>query len=169
MKPRWMISNWPSLPNWASSLTSPSKTLISPHRFAYSEQSSTFVLNNVDLSFLLSNCAKQGQLHLGSSIHASIIKNSVYNRPISDIDLRISLVVWNSLLNMYAKCGQLSDAAKVFDHMPVRDTISWNSIVPGFLRNGKLETGLEYFKRLYGLGVYYLDQATLTTILSSCD
>lgn len=70
---------------------------------------------------------------------------------------------------MYAKCGRLSDAAKVFDHMPVRDTISWNSIVSGFLRSGKLEMGFEYFKRMYGSGVYYLDQATFTTILSSCD
>ncbi|KAM7478052.1 hypothetical protein LguiA_026265 [Lonicera macranthoides] len=53
--------------------------------------------------------------------------------------------------------------------MPVRDAISWNSIVSRFLRSGKLEMGFEYFKRMHDSGIYCLDQASLTTVLSSCD
>ncbi|VFQ60436.1 unnamed protein product [Cuscuta campestris] len=70
---------------------------------------------------------------------------------------------------MYARCGELHDAVKVFENMPVRDTVSWNSMISGFIRNGELEMGFEYFKDLMTLGVGLFDHASLTTILSACD
>ena len=70
---------------------------------------------------------------------------------------------------MYAKCGELSNAVKLFDHMSVKDTISWNTIISGILRNGEFDTGLGLFKRMRESGFYQFDKATLTTILSACD
>ncbi|KAA8545112.1 hypothetical protein F0562_019896 [Nyssa sinensis] len=70
---------------------------------------------------------------------------------------------------MYSKCGELSNAAKLFDHMPMKDTVSWNSMISGVLRNGDFEIGFGYFKRMYDSGIYRFDQVTITTILSACD
>ena len=47
---------------------------------------------------------------------------------------------------MYSKCGELSNADKLFDHMPVKDTVSWNTAMPGFLRNGEFDMGFGLFK-----------------------
>ncbi|XVF57443.1 hypothetical protein PTKIN_Ptkin06aG0205800 [Pterospermum kingtungense] len=70
---------------------------------------------------------------------------------------------------MYSKCGTLTDLTKVFDEMPMRDTVSWNTVVSGFLRNGEFDKGFRYFKQMRKSGFCWFDQATLTTILSACD
>ncbi|KAF8392451.1 hypothetical protein HHK36_022793 [Tetracentron sinense] len=128
-----------------------------------------FVLNHVDLSLLISICGREGYLRLGSSLHASIIKNFEFFNLKNQSNLRNVLAVWNSLLSMYSKCGKLSDAASVFDEMLVKDTISWNSMILGYLRIGEFKMGFEFFKRMHDSGTFRFDQATLTTILSACD
>jgi len=70
---------------------------------------------------------------------------------------------------MYAKCRVMWDAVKVFDEMPKRDTVSWNSIISSFLSNGDLEMGFKYFRQIVGLGIDQIDQATFTTVLSAGD
>lgn len=69
---------------------------------------------------------------------------------------------------MYSKCGELSDAAKVFDRMPTRDTVSWNTMISGLLSSGYFEMGFQCFREMYHSGFYRLDQATLTTLVSAC-
>ncbi|XP_015570528.1 pentatricopeptide repeat-containing protein At3g05340 [Ricinus communis] len=167
MKTKWVIHKLSSqLPSWVSSVFSPFKT--QNYHFP-SSRSSTYILNYVDISLLLSFCGREAYFDLGSSIHASITKNREFFDSPNDHNFRNVLIIWNSLLYMYFKCGVFSDAVKVFDDMPTRDTVSWNTMVSGFLRNGDLDTGFWYFKQMRESGLYGLDQATLTTILSACD
>ncbi|MED6218648.1 hypothetical protein PIB30_028489 [Stylosanthes scabra] len=162
MKSRWKFNA--SIPSLVDSLRSP------------------FNLNNPPLptsqnpfpattsASALSLCGRDGNLNLGSSIHAHLIK-----QPQSfDFDRfpRNALFIWNSLLSMYSKCGELQDALKVFDRMPVRDTVSWNTMISGFLRNGDFDSGLMFFKMQRsesGTLCSGFDKATLTTVLSACD
>ncbi|XP_075672349.1 pentatricopeptide repeat-containing protein At3g05340 isoform X1 [Castanea sativa] len=167
MKSRWIFHNLSSqLPSWVSNLLSPFKA--QTHQNPLSEPSK-FVLNHADLSLLLSICGKECLLHLGSSIHASIVKKSELLDLENRLSTRSALVVWNSLLFMYSKCGELSSAVKLFDHMPVKDTVSWNTVMSGFLRNGEFDMGFGLFKRMRDSGLYQFDKATLTTILSACE
>ncbi|GAB4855543.1 hypothetical protein Ancab_024163 [Ancistrocladus abbreviatus] len=168
MNTRWVSQKVNSrFPSCISSLLSTLKALTSP--IPTSQRTTKFAFSHVDISFLLSACGGEGSLHLGSSLHASIIKNYDYYNPNICDDSRNAIVVWNSLLSMYAKCQEFSDAVKVFDQMPVRDTVSWNSIMSGFLTNGEFHKGFRVFKRFMELGIDQLDQATFTTILSACD
>ncbi|KAL3728277.1 hypothetical protein ACJRO7_032946 [Eucalyptus globulus] len=130
---------------------------------------SAIVLDHVRVSHLLSTCGKEGRLHLGSSLHASIVKNPELHDLGNEDLFGNGPVVWNSLLSMYAKCGGMRDVAKLFDEMPVKDTISWNTLLSGFLRNGEFEMGFGMFKRMWEGGVRGVDKATVTTILSSCE
>ncbi|KAK9110456.1 hypothetical protein Sjap_018516 [Stephania japonica] len=54
-------------------------------------------------------------------------------------------VVGNSLIDMYLKCGSLSDAEKVFDEMSERDVVSWNSVVSGYARAGQMKRARAMF------------------------
>ncbi|XP_027349549.1 pentatricopeptide repeat-containing protein At3g05340 [Abrus precatorius] len=127
------------------------------------------VLNHADLSSLLSVCGRYGNLNLGSSIHARVIKQP----PSFHFDNcpRNALFVWNSLLSMYSKCGELHDAVKLFDHMSVKDTVSWNVMISGFLRNMDFDAGFRFFRQMSESRTVYskFDKATLTTMLSACD
>ncbi|KAL6964797.1 Pentatricopeptide repeat-containing protein [Sarracenia purpurea var. burkii] len=167
MRSRWVFQKLsPHLP---SCLISPFKTLHTNSNPNPSSGTSGFVLNHLDISLLFSICAREGHLRLGSSLHASIIKNIEFLDLDNPANFRNALVVWNSLLHMYSKCGDLSDAAKVFFHMPMKDTVSWNSRISGLLRRGESEMGFQCFKQMYHSSLYRLDHATLTTVLSACD
>ncbi|XP_031130329.1 pentatricopeptide repeat-containing protein At3g05340 [Ipomoea triloba] len=131
-----------------------------------SSQAKPYCVDNaIGISLLLSSCGREGNLRLGSCIHAFTMKNPGPFDPQNQTATR----VLNSLLTMYARCGELLDAVKVFEDMPVRDTVSWNSIISGFINNGAFEMGLGYFKELLSLGFGWFDHASLTTILSACD
>ncbi|XP_010550975.1 PREDICTED: pentatricopeptide repeat-containing protein At3g05340 [Tarenaya hassleriana] len=168
MESKWVIQKLTSrLPSCFSTVFSPSKPLTGQ---SPCDQISTFVFNHVDVSLLLSICGREGWFpHLGPSFHASIVKNSKFFEP-GDADCgRNALVVWNSLLSLYAKRGKSDDAVKLFDEMPMRDTVSWNTMLHGFLRNGGIDSGVGLFKRMLDSGFNGFDQATLTTVLSVCD
>ncbi|KAG0562950.1 hypothetical protein KC19_9G185500 [Ceratodon purpureus] len=47
-------------------------------------------------------------------------------------DVRVA----TALLNMYAKCGSIKDAAEVFDKMSNRNVISWNALIGAYARSG---------------------------------
>ncbi|CAK7340704.1 unnamed protein product [Dovyalis caffra] len=163
MKSKWVIHKLNAhFPSWANSLRSPFKTQI---YCTPSSKTLSFLLDHLHISHLLSICGREGYLRLGSSLHASIIKiQECFNYQSQN-----AIVIWNSLLSMYAKNGVLNDAVKLFDEMPMRDTVSWNIIISGFLNDGSFDVGLGFFKQMQSLGYYRLDQATLTTILSACD
>ncbi|ESQ49539.1 hypothetical protein EUTSA_v10020234mg [Eutrema salsugineum] len=166
MNSRWMIQKLTShLPSFLSTVLCPSKILI---RQSPNCQVSTFLLNHVDISRLLSICGKEGCFpHLGPCIHASIVKNPEFFEPV-DADIhRNALVVWNSLLALYVRRGKLVDALKLFDEMPIIDNISQNTVFSGFLRNRDIASGFVLLKRMLRSGGF--DQATLTIVLSVCD
>ncbi|EPS73257.1 hypothetical protein M569_01496 [Genlisea aurea] len=76
-----------------------------------------FVLKSVaDLEFIIT----------GRCIHGLSRKDGL------DSDMYVA----TALIDMYAKCGDLVDARKVFDEIPVRDVSSWNAMISGYMREG---------------------------------
>ncbi|AES82510.1 PPR containing plant-like protein [Medicago truncatula] len=140
-----------------------------PHSQYLFPSTTKSLLNHADLTSLLTLCGRDRNLTLGSSIHARIIKQP----PSFDFDgsQRNALFIWNSLLSMYSKCGEFRNAGNVFDYMPVRDTVSWNTMISGFLRNGDFDTSFKFFKQMTESNrvCCRFDKATLTTMLSGCD
>ena len=84
----------------------------------------------------LSACTALKNLELGKEIH-DYVRNNL------DFTVRIS----NALLDMYAKCGFLSVARKLFDEMPMKNVICWTSMVAGYINYGKLDEARELFER----------------------
>ncbi|KAI4349983.1 hypothetical protein L6164_010516 [Bauhinia variegata] len=167
MKSGWVFRKFNShLPSWTASLSSPSKAPTCQYPFSVT---SNFILNHADISSLLSVCGIEGNLQLGSSLHACIIKKIQYFDVESCYGYHNALYIWNSLISMYSKCGELSDAVKLFDRMSVKDTVSWNTMISGFLRNGNSDMGCLLFKQMRRSGYCRFDKATLTTMLSGCD
>ncbi|KAK9293231.1 hypothetical protein L1049_021221 [Liquidambar formosana] len=56
--------------------------------------------------------------------------------------------VQNTLINMYAVCGNISNARKLFDESPVLDSVSWNSILAGYVQIGDVEEAKLIFDRM---------------------
>lgn len=104
-------------------------------------------LDQVTLVAALSACAESGDLKLGRWIHWYIeVKMHVRTQP-----LLVSL--YNALIHMYASCGVIDEAYKIFRDMPEKSTVSWTSIIIGFAKQGRGEEALRVFQLMLSLAV----------------
>ncbi|KAL8050822.1 hypothetical protein ABFX02_06G104500 [Erythranthe guttata] len=95
------------------------------------------------LPCILKACSASEDLRFGVQIHCPAVKKG----------LDLNLFTGNSLVSMYGKCGKLVDARKVFDEMPYKDIVSWNSLVAVYSQNGCFDEALEACKEMDSLGV----------------
>uniref|UniRef100_A0A1D1Y4J7 Pentatricopeptide repeat-containing protein At3g29230 n=1 Tax=Anthurium amnicola TaxID=1678845 RepID=A0A1D1Y4J7_9ARAE len=107
---------------------------------------------------ILSACAESGLLGLGEKIQAYITR----------VKMRCSTQVCNALLDMYAKCGDLNRAWRIFDNMAKRDLVSWNSMVQGLAAHGHGEEALDLFSRMKGEEGIVPDGVTFFGVLGAC-
>ncbi|URD75417.1 Pentatricopeptide repeat-containing protein [Musa troglodytarum] len=82
-------------------------------------------------------CSQLGDLSLGRMLEGLACKTGVKD----------NIHVVNSLIHMSCKCGSIDDARKLFDEMPHKDVVSWNSMVAGAARTGDMEAAQSLFDR----------------------
>eukprot|EP01018_Ginkgo_biloba_P031698 Gb_03136 [translate_table: standard] len=113
--------------------------------------------NGFVFSSVLRACASIADLEQGSQVHLQIIKTGFE----SDV------CVGSALVDMYANCGSVVDAHKVFDRMPERDRISWTAMIAGFAQHGQGREALQFFEQMKGQGINP-NLVTFVSVLSAC-
>ncbi|XP_057824127.2 pentatricopeptide repeat-containing protein At4g02750 isoform X2 [Cryptomeria japonica] len=83
-------------------------------------------------------CANLAATRQGLEIHGKIVRTG------SQFDL----TVVNALIDMYAKCGSIGRAHKLFDKMHQLDDVSWTSMISGYAQNGLVDEALKLFKEM---------------------
>ncbi|KAH9544539.1 hypothetical protein CY35_13G126800 [Sphagnum magellanicum] len=106
---------------------------------------------------VLNACANVVALEEGRRTHERIIQS----RCESDVNVK------NSLVDMYAKCGSMEDACRVFNSMPSHDVVSWNALLGGFAMHGQGKEALVHFEQMCEEGVHP-DDITSVCLLSAC-
>ncbi|KAL5975659.1 Pentatricopeptide repeat-containing protein, chloroplastic [Asimina triloba] len=107
---------------------------------------------------VLRACGGIPDLDRGREIHAHVIRFGYE----SEVD------VANAVLTMYAKCGDICAARRLFDGMPLRDLISWNAMISGCFENDKILQGLRLFLKMLNLSLEP-DLMTMTIVVSACE
>ncbi|KAJ8555550.1 hypothetical protein K7X08_013046 [Anisodus acutangulus] len=74
------------------------------------------------------SCANCGDFETGNLIHSIVIRCGMGS------EIRVN----NSLLSVYAKCGLLSCAKRLFECMEMKDMASWNSIIMVYCHKGDI-------------------------------
>ncbi|XP_017977515.1 PREDICTED: pentatricopeptide repeat-containing protein At5g03800 [Theobroma cacao] len=92
----------------------------------------TMDMDDVTLTSVLGVCGTLGFEEMGEQIHCHALK----------IGFVSDLVVLNSVISMYAKCGNMNGAIKVFNNMPIRDVVSWNALIAGHILHRQGEEAL---------------------------
>ncbi|XP_057753682.1 pentatricopeptide repeat-containing protein At2g39620 [Arachis stenosperma] len=75
--------------------------------------------------------------------------------------------VGNSLIDVYAKCGQLSYSEKFFHEMENKDTVTWNAMLSGYGMHGQGDRALSLFSLMQEAGVS-VDSVSYLNVLSAC-
>ncbi|XP_024531263.1 pentatricopeptide repeat-containing protein At2g03380, mitochondrial-like [Selaginella moellendorffii] len=78
------------------------------------------------------------------------------------------LVLSNSLVDMYSKCGDLAGAVRVFEKMAEHSVVSWTSLVLGFVDNGEDELALELFDAMTRVEGCVPDAPSIVAALKAC-
>ncbi|CAK7356631.1 unnamed protein product [Dovyalis caffra] len=73
----------------------------------------------------------------------------------------------NNVIKMYEKCGSITDARRVFDHMPDRNMDSWHLMINGYANNDLGDEGLQLFEQMKKLGLEPTGE-TFLAVLSAC-
>lgn len=107
-----------------------------------------------NFTYLLKVCGDNADLRRGKEIHAHLISSG----------FATNLFAMTAVVNMYAKCRQINEAYKMFDRMPERDLVSWNTIIAGYAQNGLAKIALELVIRMQEEG-QKPDSITLVTLL----
>lgn len=111
----------------------------------------------VTIVSVLSAVANLGVLGFGLWVHRLALK----------LGFGDNIKVNNSLIDMYCRCGCVEFAHQVFDEMPRRSLISWNSIIVGLACNACAEDALHYFRSMESDG-FSPDSVSFTGALMAC-
>lgn len=92
-------------------------------------------VTEVTCSSAIGACASLASMELGVQVHGLAIKTNNAEK----------VAVNNSLIDMYAKCGDIKDAQSVFDEMETKDVPSWNALISGYSTHGLSREALRIF------------------------
>ncbi|KAJ6735921.1 hypothetical protein OIU85_018155 [Salix viminalis] len=96
-------------------------------------------------------------LDFGLLVHAEALK----------LGLHSNVYVGSSLVSMYAKCGKMEAAKKVFNTVDEQNVVLWNAMLGGYVQNGHAYEVIELFFNMKSCG-FYPDDFTYSSILSAC-
>ncbi|MED6207492.1 hypothetical protein PIB30_036361 [Stylosanthes scabra] len=116
-----------------------------------------FFPNEYTVCAALKACGENKELKFGTQLHGAIVKK------ICDSDV----FVGTSLIDMYAKCGEIVNSKEVFDRMRVRNTATWTSIISGYARNGFGKEAISLF-RLMKRKKVHVNKKTIASVTMAC-
>ncbi|KAH7365213.1 hypothetical protein KP509_18G014200 [Ceratopteris richardii] len=106
----------------------------------------------------LKSCGSTGSIDKGTEIHMEIERQGLLEK---------DLVLGNTLIDMYTKCGLLSRAQQVFNSLPVKDVISWNVLLSGYSQLGKGGDVGNVLEKMLTQNIRP-DMVTFIIVLSAC-
>ncbi|KAJ7534721.1 hypothetical protein O6H91_12G000400 [Diphasiastrum complanatum] len=113
--------------------------------------------DDVTFVVLLKACASIAALEQGKQLRSDIIKRG----------LEWDLIVANTLVDMYSKCGCTVDARELFNNMIERDVVSWNVMIAGYAQNGLGKEALALYEQMKQEGLQP-NNVTYICVLSAC-
>ncbi|KAG2278846.1 hypothetical protein Bca52824_061401 [Brassica carinata] len=108
-------------------------------------------------SGVLKSCGFVLDLRLLMQLHCSVVKRGYSG----NVDLETSIV------DVYGKCGAMSDARRVFDEIESPSDVSWNVVVRRYLEMGLNDEAVVMFFKMLEMNVRPLNH-TVSSVVLAC-
>jgi pentatricopeptide repeat protein len=99
--------------------------------------------DSVTFVWVLKACASMVAIEEGRRVHQDMIQSG----------LESDVFVGSSLVNMYAKCGNMEDAWSVLNKMPSRNVVTWTVMIFRHVECGQGQKALGLFQEMKQEGV----------------
>ncbi|KAK9084366.1 hypothetical protein Scep_030837 [Stephania cephalantha] len=106
---------------------------------------------------VLSSCAQLGAFDQGKDIHMYVDQSKI----------KVDSIIETALIDMYAKCGRVKNAVRIFDKLESRDVFAWTAMIGGLALNGHGKKALELFGEMEDAGVKP-NAVTFVGVLCAC-
>ncbi|XP_050227564.1 pentatricopeptide repeat-containing protein At3g02330, mitochondrial [Mercurialis annua] len=103
------------------------------------------------------SCAGLSAMKLGAQLHGHALK----------LAFGSDIVVGTATLDMYAKCGSMEDAQRVFNSLPKHSLQCYNAMIVGCVRNEQGFNALQLFWILLNSGLGF-NEISLSGAISAC-
>ncbi|WOG89040.1 hypothetical protein DCAR_0208276 [Daucus carota subsp. sativus] len=113
--------------------------------------------NPVTFSSVILACSHMGSLELGKSVHCYMLRHAI----------ELDTVNYTSFVDMYAKCGCIMMASRVFNLMPHKTVYSWTAMINGFGAHGMYSEAINLFDEMISQN-QQPNSVTFVSILSAC-
>lgn len=114
--------------------------------------------NYVTYASVLTALSGLSALDHGKQVHNHVLRS----------ELPSYVVLQNSLIDMYSKCGSLNYSRRIFDSMPERTVISWNAMLMGYSKHGMGREVVELFELMSEENKVKPNSVTILAVLSGC-
>ncbi|EAY78393.1 hypothetical protein OsI_33480 [Oryza sativa Indica Group] len=115
--------------------------------------------DHLTFPFLLKACARLREWGYGDAALAHVLR----------LGLDSDVFVVNAATHLLSIRGPMEDARRLFDRSPVRDLVSWNTLIGGYVRRGNPAEALELFWRMVAEdAVVRPDEVTMIAAVSGC-
>ncbi|KAM0982619.1 hypothetical protein FF2_015276 [Malus domestica] len=97
-------------------------------------------LNGSSVVSLLSACSFLKAIRKGKEVHGYVIRGQLVDNH--------DVFVYNALISMYSRCGVLSSARRIFQTMPMKNVVSWTSMINCYSNNDHLKEAFWLFEQM---------------------
>ncbi|XP_065874955.1 putative pentatricopeptide repeat-containing protein At1g64310 [Euphorbia lathyris] len=109
------------------------------------------------ISSIFVAAAQSSALVIGSSIHAYVLRHG----------FEANVMVSSVLIDMYLKCGFVELGIRVFESTPIRNVVSYNSVISGLGLHGYAAKAFILFEEMLDKGLKP-DESTFSALLCTC-
>lgn len=113
--------------------------------------------NEAIMVSLLSLSSQIGALDVGQWVHHYIKKH----------EIPLTVALGTSLVDMYAKCGNIQKSLGVFREIPERNALTWTAMIGGLAIHGLGHDAINHFSEMIATGCRP-DEVTFVEVLSAC-
>ncbi|XP_027333225.1 pentatricopeptide repeat-containing protein At3g24000, mitochondrial-like [Abrus precatorius] len=106
---------------------------------------------------LLQKCLDKCSYSDTQIVHGHVMKTGTHE----------DVFVMSFLVNVYAKCGNMEGARRVFDYMPRRNVMTWTTLMVGYVQNMQPKHAIHVFQEMLHEGSYP-SVYTLAIALNAC-
>ncbi|XP_023512048.1 pentatricopeptide repeat-containing protein At3g57430, chloroplastic-like isoform X1 [Cucurbita pepo subsp. pepo] len=115
--------------------------------------------NSVTIISILTSCTQLAHLPLGQCLHAYTTRRG------ESFELDASLA--NAFITMYARCGKMQYAEKIFNTLQARNIVSWNAMITGYGMHGRGHDATLAFAQMLDDG-FKPNNISFVSVLSAC-
>lgn len=116
-----------------------------------------FTPNSFTYSSIIAACANLAVLSCGQQVHGGIFRRG----------LEGDLPLANALIDMYAKCGSITDSCRIFSQMNRKDLVSWTSMMIGYGSHGYGKEAVTLFDEMVKSGIRP-DRIVFVAVMGAC-